>query len=253
VINADVRNQSAFQRLPQRPYDYLFHFAAPSSVVLFDEDAKECINITVDGFMNAVKWAIDNNARLVYPSSGSLYSGSPFPHSEDSELQPDVMNPYAKTKRALEMTHLSHGSELDAVGLRIFAGYGPSEKQKQDFASVVTLFAKDILNGNRPLVYGDGEQKRDFVYETDVAKGTLAIGSLAEEDIVNIGSGCPISFNKIIEIINRNVGSDLEPTYEQPPSDYLEKTKAETSRMEKYYTPDVAIEQGVSTVIENLQ
>jgi nucleoside-diphosphate-sugar epimerase len=174
IINADIRDSQIFGELPEDNYDYIFHFAAPSSVVLFNNDRHECIDITINGFSNAVDWAIENDARLVYPSSGSLYSGAASPYSEDSILNPDEMNSYAKTKRSQEFIHLSYGDELDSVGLRIFAGYGPNETQKENFASVVTLFTKDILNNNSPVIFGDGTQERDFIFEEDVAKASLS-------------------------------------------------------------------------------
>lgn len=253
VFEGDVRDPDTFAQIPEDNYDYLFHFAAPSSIVLFDQDPHKCVQITTEGFTNAVNWTINNDARLVYPSSGSLYSGIESPNSEDSDLDPEAMNAYAKTKRSLELIHLSHMDQLDAVGLRIFAGYGPSEKQKGDFASVIHLFTKDILNGESPVIYGDGSQKRDFVFETDVARATLAIGQNAEEPIVNVGSGKPISFNNLVEMINEIAGKKVSPKYVNPPEGYLMTTEAETSRMESYYSPEFSVKEGITKVVESLR
>jgi len=252
-IEGDVRDARTFQRLPNVEYDYLFHFGAPSSVVAFEDDLNECIDITVTGFMNAMNWAVENGARFVYPSSGSLYSGARRPHSEDTDLNPKSMNPYAKTKRSLELIQQAHGHELDAVGLRIFAGYGPSERQKGGLASVINLFAADILNGERPMVFGDGSQERDFIYETDVARATLAIGENADEPVVNIGTGSPVSFNGLIEAINAEAGTDIEPECAEAPDDYLEKTDADTTTMERYYSPETSINEGISAVVDALR
>jgi UDP-glucose 4-epimerase len=253
IIDADIRNSTVFSELPEENYDYIFHFAAPSSVVLFNENRHECIDITINGFMNAVDWSIENDVRLVYPSSGSLYSGAASPHSEESTLNPDEMNSYAKTKRSQELIHISHNDKLDAVGLRIFAGYGPNEAQKKNFASVVTLFAKDTLNGDSPVIFGDGTQERDFIFEEDVAKAALTIGNQASEPIVNVGSGNPISFNDLVKMVNEKAGTDVSPEYTEAPEDYLTKTEAETTLMRKYYSPQYSIEEGVSRIINKHQ
>lgn len=253
TISVDIRDSRFFSELPEDNYDYIFHFAAPSSVVLFNDDRHECIDITTNGFSNVVDWSIENDVRLIYPSTGSLYSGAAAPHSEDSTLNPAEMNSYAKTKRSLELIHLAHEDELDAVGLRIFAGYGPNETQKKNFASVVTLFAKDILNGDSPVIFGDGTQERDFIFEEDVAKAALAIGSQASDPIVNVGSGNPISFNNLIKILNDKAGTDVSPEYTEAPEDYLSKTEAETTLMEKYYSPQCNFEEGVSRIVNQLK
>jgi UDP-glucose 4-epimerase len=253
IINNDVRDSVAFSQIPDDNYHYFFHFAAPSSIVLFNQDPHNCVQITTEGFNNAVDWCVNNNVQLIYPSSGSIYSGTKPPNSENSDLSPRKMNAYAKTKRSLELIHQSHMNELDAVGLRIFAGYGPSEKQKGNFASVIHMFARDILNDEPPVVYGDGTQSRDFVYETDVARATLAIGQEAEQPIVNIGSGSSISFNKLIEIINKLAGKNICPEYTDSPNDYLRTTEADTTRMKQYYSPQHDIKDGIGKVINSLR
>ena len=98
IINGDVRDNTVYKKLPDIEYDYFFHFAGPSSVTLFNRQPGECLDITVTGFINAVKFCEKKKIRLVYPSSGSVYAGTHGPQLEISKLALGSLNVYAKAK-----------------------------------------------------------------------------------------------------------------------------------------------------------
>lgn len=251
IITGDIREYKTFNKLPKLKYDYFFHFAAPSSIVLFNENAVDCFDITVNGFLNAIRFCLKNNIRLVYPSTGSLYSGTMPPQAENTELSLMSLNSYAVGKLSLELIHNSI-RELNAVGLRIFAGYGPQERHKGKFASVIYLFCKDILNGKQPIIFGDGSQKRDFVYIDDVVEAILVLAQKCKEPVVNIGSGRSISFNDIIRIINKITGKQVVPKYIKKPRQYLEETQADNKLLLKYYAIKFTIEEGIRQTIASI-
>ena len=251
VVIGDVRDPMVFKDLPNKKYDFFFHFAAPSSIVIFKDDLVNSIDITVNGFINALKFCGDNKVRLIYPSTGSVYSGTKPPQSEAVKIELSSLNSYARTKLYLEFIHKSL-RELDAIGLRIFAGYGPQEKHKGKFASVVYLFCKDMIRGESPVIFGDGSQVRDFIYIDDVVHSIVVLAQNCKEPIVNIGSGVSTSFNDIIEIVNKKINTNIAPTYVDKPGMYLEKTQADISILSKYYEPEYSIEHGISKIIESI-
>ena len=249
VIEGDIRDYSVLEKLPVIEYHYFFHFAAPSSIILFDKDPFECFEITIEGFLNAMKYCVRHNIRLVYPSTGSLYSSIESPHAENSTLNIEAINIYAKAKLSLEMIHKSYKQKSNVIGLRIFAGYGPSEAHKKEFASVIYNFCQQMKNGHRPVIFGDGTQVRDFIYIDDIVNAILILAELGQENIINIGSGQSISFNKIIAIINEVLKTQIQPIYNEKPNFYLERTQSDIRVLEKYYKPYNLIKHGIENII----
>lgn len=252
IIESDIRGKKWIKYLPPLKYDYFFHFGSPSSVVLFNKYPKECRDITINGFLNVLNFCKENKTRLIYPSTGSLYSGLKPPHSENAKLKEEFMNNYAKTKFDLEKIQKEH-PEVNSLGLRIFAGYGPGEKHKEEFASVPYLFAKDMVQNKPPLIFGDGNQTRDFVFIEDVIEAILILAEKAKEPIINIGTGKATQFNELINIINEILGKEIKPRYIQKPNLYLESTLADLSILQKYYTPRWGIIECLEKTIQYIK
>lgn len=252
-VKANVVDQQSFASLPDLNYDFIFHFAAPSSIILFKENLSQAVDITVQGFLNAVDFARQHNIKLIYPSTGSLYSHAPTPHVETAALALDSLNTYARVKFVLEHLAKVYEAELDSLGLRIFAGYGSSEKHKGHFASVAYMFCQQMKKGVSPEIWGDGRQSRDFVFIDDIVNITLTLTLEAQEKVVNIGSGQAVEFNRLVSIINKKIDTNIKPKYIERPNLYLDKSQADTSLMKKYYTaPLTSIEEGITTIIDSL-
>ncbi len=232
TFDGDVRLEQDFLHLERQ--DYFFHFGSPSSQVLFKRNPAYCVDATISGFLNASYFCRENGIKLIYPSTGLLAQ--------------DRYNEYARCKKVLEDIHL--GSGLDALGLRIYAGYGDGEGHKRDYASPVYLFAKSIENGCPPVIYGDGTQSRDFIHISDLVDTILLLSEDCNEPIVQIGSGISTSFNEIVEIANRTLGTDIEPIYIPRPNEYYDTTCADTSMMRRFYCePKIYIESGISKIL----
>lgn len=206
---------------------YFFHFGSPSSQRLFDEDY-HCVSETIEGFVKVCEYCRRHRVKLIFPSSSTVY---------DNRL------PYARTKSALE--DIVEAYKLDYLALRIFAGYGPGESHKSDYASPIYQFCKDIVNNRQPTVYGDGTQSRDFVYIDDIVK--TIIKNVDKSGIIDIGTGHPYSFNEIIQMINQINHSNIKPIYVGTPSGYIKETKCINPLTE--YTP---IYQGIKKVVKSL-
>jgi UDP-glucose 4-epimerase len=228
----DVSEKSFTQLMNRYNFDFIFHFGAPSSVILFNKDPEGMFRKTVSGFLNIMELAVENSCRkVVYPSSGSVYGEAFPPHSE--EVTPKPVNLYGIAKLTCERIahYYSRVKDVKSVGLRIFAGYGPGEGHKKEFASPVTIFLNSILNDESPIVFGDGTQSRDFVYIDDVVEAIIRCAERDTPPIINVGSGKVYSFNDVIRLINELLGKDIRPKYVAKPVSYLEITQADISLM----------------------
>lgn len=149
-------------------------------------------------FSSLVNYCIEKNVKLVYTSSALVYENK----SEFTEL-----------KKSLEDTAFKYLP--NSLGLRIFPVYGEGENR--------TFVAKSIeamKKGNRPIVYGDGTQKRDFVYTQDVVDQTLRLIEDGKSGVFDIGTGNQTSFNDIVAIINKELGTNIEPIFVEAPEGY---------------------------------
>jgi UDP-glucose 4-epimerase len=231
IISGDVSQKESWDSVPG-DIEYIFHLAGPSSITLFKRWPEKCYYETVFGLYHVLEFAKNHNVKkIVYTSTGSLYAGNRMPHRE--ELYPIGYNLYAAAKIACEALANSYSNHIKILGLRVFAGFGPGEERKKDFASVICLFAKDALDGKRPVIYGDGNQIRDFVHVDDVVKALLRGSEIEETGIINVGTGKGITFNEIWKAIKDHIGTNIEPEYIEKEVNYVEELEADTFKMRK--------------------
>jgi UDP-glucose 4-epimerase len=251
VIRADVC-QSNLDTLVQGDIDCIFHFGAPSSVILFNRNPLKRFGETVVGMLNIMELAKKKNVRkLVYPSSGSVYGRTQPPQSEAAEPQP--VNLYGVGKLTCEKIAELYQDNVKSVGLRIFAGYGPGESHKGEIASPVTIFLRAMLEEKRPVVFGDGTQSRDFVYIDDIIAAILKSSDAEVPPILNVGSGRSYSFNDTITIINELTGEKIEPEYIKKPVDYLETTQADTTLLaEALSIRPIDLKEGLNLYLQSI-
>ena len=235
IITGDVRQPESFNGLDYE-YDYLFHFAAPSSQILFKRQPLYAAEVTIKGFINAAKAAKRDGIKLIYPSTGLLSQ--------------ERFNEYAMCKKICEDIHL--GENLDATGIRIFATYGPGESHKRDFASVPYLFARDMANQKAPVIFGDGEQVRDFIYIDDVVESILHISEEANEPIIDVGSGEATKFNDIIKEL-KVITTGPDAVYVEKPGGYVTETLANPETLHKYYVPRVNFAEGIARTVKSIK
>lgn len=210
--------------------DYILHFAAPSSVVLFKKSQNKCITDTILGITNVFEYAKRFEVKkVVFPSSSSVYGNTPLPQSENTPTVP--VNMYGVTKLACEYVARLYSDFVPSVGLRIFAGYGPGEAHKGEIASVITLFMDAIEKESKPIIFGDGTQSRDFVYIDDIVEAVLRSVENDFAGIVNVGSGESHTFNEVVYSINGLLGKNIRPRYVDKPVHYFEHTLADIAKM----------------------
>jgi nucleoside-diphosphate-sugar epimerase len=143
---------------------------------------------------------------------------------------------------------------IRAIGLRPFSVYGPDEVSKAGYANVISLFSWAMAAGRTPVVWGDGDQTRDFIFVDDAAAGFVtALDSNVQGGVFNLGTGRETSFNEVLALINRQLGTAYQAEYlEVPISIYAYRLQADTGRMEQIlgFRPAVTVEDGVSRTVE---
>lgn len=234
LITGDVRHRGSFHKI-DHTFDYLFHFAAPSSQVLFNRKPYHCLQVTLLGMMNALEVCNNYGVKLVYPSTGLLSS--------------DRFNEYALAKKTCE--NLAQGA--DALGIRLFAAYGPGEGHKRDYASVPYLFARDFADERQPVVFGDGSQKRDFIYIEDAVTGIIRLAEMCNDPVIDLGSGESSTFNEILDACAAATQVMIKPVYVDRPSGYVDETHAEVEKLHQYYTPSIGLKEGIRKTVESLK
>ena len=251
LINADVSKKETWYNVP-KDIEYIFHFAGPSSITLFNKNPEKCYLETVFGFYNLLEFAKNSVVeKVIYPSTGSLYAGNKKPHIES--VYPKPLNIYASAKLACEGLANAYSNSVKSVGLRIFAGYGPGEEWKRDFSSIIHLFIDDIKNDRRPIVFGDGSQTRDFVYIDDIVKSIIR-STERFTGIINVGTGESTSFNKIIEIINKTLNKHIKPQHVDKELNYVENLMADTLKMKRVLQAEpISISEGLAKFIKYLE
>ncbi|MGD0644426.1 MAG: NAD-dependent epimerase/dehydratase family protein [Candidatus Bathyarchaeia archaeon] len=230
LIEFDVSSRDWMSKVSN--VDYILHFGAPSSVMLFKQSLNKCVTDTILGMINVLEYSkLYHVKKVVFPSSSSVYGNTPLPQSESTPTSP--INIYGVAKLTCEYMAQLYADTVPNVGLRIFAGYGPGEGHKGSIASVVSLFMNDLKAGIQPIIFGDGSQSRDFVYIDDIVQSALNCISNDFTGIVNVGSGESHNFVEVIGLMNSVLGTSIQPRYVEKPAHYFERTRAEVTKMEK--------------------
>jgi nucleoside-diphosphate-sugar epimerase len=235
----------------------ILHQAARKSVPRSVREPDAFVDVNVRGTLNVLLAARDAGCSVVYASSSSVYGDQEvMPLRED--LDPRPMSPYAATKLAGEALVRSwwHSYGVPTVSLRYFNVYGPYQDPASDYAAVVPRFATACLHGGTPVVYGDGEQARDFTYIDDVVDANVLAAQVPERargSVFNIGGGRePTSVIRLLELVAEAAGDAPEPRFEPPREGDVRRSHADVSRARVAlgYEPKIAIDEGVRRTVE---
>jgi len=213
--------------------DYVFHLAALASVPMSVENPVMCNENNVDGTLKLLASAKDCEvSKLVFSSSSAIYGENPnMPLKEDEPMMPT--SPYAASKASCELYCQSFWESygLASVSLRYFNVFGPRQDVNSQYAAVIPKFIHQLVNNKEALIYGDGEQTRDFVYVKDVVKANIKACESEFIGPVNIASGEAISVNQLYEIIKNVLGTDLNPIYKDERQGEIKHSLANVENM----------------------
>jgi len=250
-----ILDLSLLQKLFQ-DVDYIFHLAALARVPRSIEDPLTTNEVNIKGTLSVLLAARDNGVRkVIYASSSSIYGDSPtLPQRED--MSPSPRSPYALTKLAGEyycnIFRQIYG--LSTVCLRYFNVYGSRQDLQSQYATVIPAFIGRISQNLPPIIFGDGEQSRDFTFIEDVVQATILAAGSNAEGVYNIGGGKSITINRLAEIILNLMQRDLGPVYEKPRPGDPRHTLADISEAKGFgYEPKWALEDGLRRTIKEFR
>ena len=237
--------------------DYVFHQAAMASVPLSVEKPREFFEANVSGTINVLTAAARAKVkRVIFAASSSAYGDSEaLPKTES--MPPIPLSPYAASKVAGEalMRAWANCYAIDTVSLRYFNIFGPRQSADSAYAAVIAAFAKSILAGKRPIIFGDGEQSRDFTYVDNAVHANL-LAARSEKplkgDILNVACAKRITLNQLATQIARILRrADLTPDHQPTRAGDVRHSLADLSRAQTTlgYTPIVPFDPGLELTL----
>jgi ADP-L-glycero-D-manno-heptose 6-epimerase len=225
----------------------IFHLASITDTTLHDQFMQ--VHDNVESFRRLLNFARPTKTRIVYASSAATYGSATEASVESNGAAP--ANIYAFSKVIMDNIARQAAAESPdwrIIGLRYFNVYGPREAHKGVPASMIYHLARQIKAGKQPRIFKYGEQKRDFVYVRDAVEGTIRALDGKGSGIYNLGTGHARSFNELIDVLNKCLGTSLQPEYfDNPHPHYQNFTQADltNARSALGYEPRFPLEDGV--------
>ncbi len=227
--------------------DAIFHLASITDTT--NHDQFEQVHDNVESFRRVLNFARPTKTRIIYASSASTYGAVTAASAESSGAAP--ANVYSFSKVIMDniaMREARENPDWIIIGLRYFNVYGPREAHKGVPASMVYHLAQQMKAGQRPRIFKHGEQKRDFVYVKDAVEGSIRALDAQTSGIHNLGTGQARSFNELVDVLNKCLGTNFEPDYiDNPHAHYQNFTQADltNARSALGYEPRFPLEDGV--------
>lgn len=251
-LTDDARTRRALEDV-----EVVFHEAAIPSVPRSVENPMETHIASVDATFSLLLAARDRGVRrFVYAASSSAYGDQPeLPKRED--MRPDPLSPYAVAKLVGEYycQTFARVYGLETVSLRYFNVFGPRQDPSSQYSGVISRFIDALSRRERPIIYGDGEQSRDFTYVSNVVEANLraAESSEAVGRVINIANGARVTLNELLEVLKNLTGQhEIQAEYFDPRKGDVRDSLADISRARSLlgYQPRVEMEEGLRLTID---
>jgi UDP-glucose 4-epimerase len=254
-LEGDLADASVVERAVQG-MDYVLHQAAIPSVPRSVMDPVTSHRANVDATLNVLVAARNAGVkRLVFAGSSSEYGNTPeLPKREDMPSSP--LSPYALQKTiGTEYCRLfTRLYGFETVVIRYFNVFGPRQDPGSPYSGVISLFSTALIEGRQPVIYGDGEQTRDFTYVANVVDGVLraCTAPKAAGEVINVACGTRISLNELLRVMNRIVGANLRARHEDGRAGDVRDSQADISKAKALlgYTPSVGLEEGLRQTLD---
>jgi UDP-glucose 4-epimerase len=262
----EVRSRVQFHELDIRDYDSIapviaaadvvFHLAAIPSVPRSIHDPQPSHDVNINGTFNVFRAAAEGKAgRVVYAASSSAYGDTAVLPKVETML-PNPKSPYAAQKLMGEYYASVFAScfGVEMVSLRFFNVYGPRQDPSSPYSGVLSIFMRCLIEGRSPVIFGDGEQTRDFTYVEDVAELVLkaARAEGVSGKVYNAGNGGRYSLNSIWNTLQKIEGVSLPATYGPPREGDVRDSQADTTAAKRDlgHAPRFNIEEGLRRTLE---
>ena len=256
-MQGDLRDLNAVKTAMQG-IEVVFHQGALASVPRSIADPITSLETNINGTQNILLAARDAGVRrVVYASSSSVYGNTPvLPKREDMPTNP--MSPYAVQKLTGELLCgvFTRIYRLETVALRYFNVFGPRQDPASEYAAVIPRFLTALIEKRRPIVFGDGEQTRDFTYVTNVVQANLlaATSPDAVGYALNIGCGEQISLNTLLQLAGELLYVDVHAEYREPRPGDVRDSRADISLAQRLlgYQPTIGFREGLAQTLNAL-
>ena len=263
---AEVRNKITFikgsitdievVRKAMHEAEYVLHLGARTSVPRSVKDPIETNKINIDGTLNVLVAAKELKVkRVVFAASSSAYGETPtLPKVET--MQPQPISPYGVTKFVGELYGQTFGRcyGLENVALRYFNIFGPRQDPSSPYSGVLAKFCTAFLEDTPPVVFGDGEQTRDFTYVENAVQANLLACDAPNVSgkVFNVGVGGRVSLNEVLRELGKITSKTLETKYEPPREGDIRDSQADISQAREFlgYSPQVSFEEGLARTFE---
>ncbi|HKS30417.1 MAG TPA: SDR family oxidoreductase [Pyrinomonadaceae bacterium] len=255
-IHASLTDEEALKRA-LKDVEVVFHQAAIPSVPRSVANPRETHKASVDATFSLLLAARESGVRrVVYAASSSAYGDQPeLPKRE--EMRPDPLSPYAVAKLVGEYYAqvFTRTYNLETVSLRYFNVFGPRQDPSSQYSGVISRFISALLSNEQPVIYGDGEQSRDFTYIANVVDANLRAAETVDGvgHVINIANGQRTTLNELLEVLKGLVGKDgVVPDYKEPRAGDVRHSLADITRARQMlgYEPRVGLEDGLRKTID---
>jgi nucleoside-diphosphate-sugar epimerase len=234
----------------------VLHLAARTSVPRSVKDPLETNRINVDGTLNVFLAARDAKVkRVIFAASSSAYGETPTQPKVET-MQPEPISPYGVTKYVGELYAQTFGRVygLENVSLRYFNIFGPRQDPGSPYSGVLAKFCTAFLEDSQPVIFGDGEQTRDFTFIENVVQASLLACEAPNISgkVFNVGVGGRFSLNQTVELLRKISGKRIEAKYDAPRDGDIRDSQADIAQAREFlgYEPQVDFEEGLRRTFE---
>mgnify|MGYP002343966354 CR=1 FL=1 len=255
IICGNINNQAELALLGDYKFDFIFHHAAISDTRVYDQEI--IMKTNVNSFYDLLAIAKKNGAIMVYASSAATYGNLPSPQTVGKE---NPENPYGFSKLLMDQIATRYSNEnpnMTIVGLRFFNVYGNREFYKAKTSSMVIQLAHQILSGENPRLFDNSDQIfRDLIFIEDVIQANIKACSALKNGVYNIGTSIPKSFKDIADILQKELGTDLNINYfTNPYSGYQSNTEADITISQKNmdFKPNFSLKDGIKAYLPEIK
>jgi len=256
LIEGDIRSDHTVNQVI-KGIDVVLHQAALPSVPRSIADPITTNEVNVTGTLNLLYAAKENHIkRFVFASSSSVYGNTPaLPKHE--RMTPNPLSPYAVSKLTGEkycsVFNKIYG--LETIALRYFNVFGPKQDPNSQYSAVIPKFIKAMMNDKQPIIFGDGEQSRDFTFIQNVIEGNLlaATAEYPDENVFNCACHGEITLNRLVNEINKLLGKNIEPHYTKPRPGDIEHSFADIKLIKEKlgFYPQILFSAGIKLTIKS--
>ncbi|EAK0962381.1 ADP-glyceromanno-heptose 6-epimerase [Campylobacter upsaliensis] len=244
----DINEAKTFEVMREFKPETIFHQAAISDTTAYNQT--QVLSTNLNSFKDFIKLAIKCDSKLIYASSASVYGDIPSPQKVGYE---EPKNPYAFSKLMMDKLAQKYFNELHIVGLRYFNIYGKNEFFKGKTASMILQFGLQILSGKNPRLF-EGSEKiyRDFTYIKDVVNANLKALE-TKSGIYNVGSGKARTFKDIVDILQKELGTNLDYEWIKNPYEKAYQFHTQAHLDENFYKGEFELEAGIKDYLPEIK